>query len=210
MAQNAAAKSGGCSRAAPARRLCLGGHIPGIISPVMSTDLAWSFLEGAVLPFGQIPWHRKSRQSYQDEIQLTFLRSNILFLPFRRTHPVQLSSAIRQYISTKYDQHPDMFTRDMDAIDKLRTEAISSLEPHVSGIKKLITYAAQLVWIGGKFPIDVSVSMGTRMRSNISTHCPLTSYRSELTSRGIQQWDLTLQDPVSSGSSVLSNKTKAN
>ena len=83
---------------------------------------------------------------------------NILFLPFRRTHSVSMSQPIRQYISTKYDQHPDMFTRDLEAIDKLRTDAVNSLEAHVSGIKKLTAYAAQLVFIGGKFPIDVSIS----------------------------------------------------
>jgi len=70
-----------------------------------------------------------------------------------------MSEAIRQYISTKYDQHPDMFTRDFEAIDKLRTSAVNSLEAHVSGIKKLTAYAAQLVFMGGKFPIDVSISL---------------------------------------------------
>lgn len=49
-----------------------------------------------------------------------------------------------------------MFASDLEAIDKLRNEAINVLEPHASGIKKLTAYAAQLVWIGGKFPIDVS------------------------------------------------------
>ena len=82
---------------------------------------------------------------------------NILFLPFRRTHAVSMATAIRQYISTKYDQHPDMFTKDLEAVDKLRTEAVNALDAHVSGIKKLTAYAAQLVWIGGKFPIDVSI-----------------------------------------------------
>ena len=90
------------------------------------------------------------------KLLLIDVRSNILFLPFRRTHPVSLSASIRQYISTKYDQHPDMFTRDMEAIDKLRVDAVNSLEAHTSGIRKLTAYAAQLVWIGGKFPIDVS------------------------------------------------------
>ncbi len=83
-------------------------------------------------------------------------RSNILFLPFRRTHSATLSEAIKQYISTKYDQHPDMFRKDLDVIDELRSDAVSVLEPHVSGIKKLAGYAAHLVWMGGKFPIDVS------------------------------------------------------
>ena len=93
--------------------------------------------------------------------------SNILFLPFRRTHPVSLSASIRQYISTKYDQHPDMFTRDMDAIDKLRVDAVNSLEAHTSGIRKLTAYAAQLVWMGGKFPIDVSELQRTTARAGI-------------------------------------------
>ena len=49
-----------------------------------------------------------------------------------------------------------MFVGDLEAIDKLRADAVNSLEPHVSGIRKLTAYAAQLVWMGGKFPIDVS------------------------------------------------------
>lgn len=84
------------------------------------------------------------------------MSSNILSLPFRRTHPVELSNAIKQYISTKYDQHPDMFTKDLATIDKLRTDAVNVREAHFSGTRKLAAYAAQLVWIGGKFPIDVS------------------------------------------------------
>ena len=86
---------------------------------------------------------------------MTF-QSNILFLPFRRTHSVSLSAAIRQYISTKYDQHPDMFKQDLEAIDQLRADAVNTLEAHISGIRKITAFAAQLVWIGGKFPIDVS------------------------------------------------------
>lgn len=66
-----------------------------------------------------------------------------------------MSGAIKQYISTKYDQHPDMFKKDLESIDIIRTNAVNSLEAHVSGIQKITLYAAQLVWIGGKFPIDV-------------------------------------------------------
>lgn len=50
--------------------------------------------------------------------------------------------------------------KDLEAIDKLRADAVNSLEPHVSGIRKLTAYAAQLVWMGGKFPIDVSTNCG--------------------------------------------------
>lgn len=88
---------------------------------------------------------------------MTIALSNILQLPFRRSHSVSLSNAITQYISSRYDQRPDMFADDLLIIDRLRTEAINVQEPHVSGISRLVTYAAQLKWLGGKFPIDVSL-----------------------------------------------------
>lgn len=82
---------------------------------------------------------------------------NLLEIPFRRTHPVDLSSAIKQYISTKYDQSPGMFSDDLRDIDRLRNDAINVREAHVSGIKRLQVYAAQLRYLGGKFPIDIGV-----------------------------------------------------
>ncbi|KAH3074367.1 hypothetical protein KXW78_005350 [Aspergillus fumigatus] len=85
------------------------------------------------------------------------MTSNILQVPFRRSHAVSLSDAITQYISSKYDQRPDMFADDLLIIDRLRNEAINVQEPHVSGISRLVTYAAQLKWLGGKFPVDVGV-----------------------------------------------------
>jgi programmed cell death 6-interacting protein len=80
---------------------------------------------------------------------------SILGVPFRKGTQLTLSSAIKQYISTKYDQHPDMFRQDLDVIDALRRDAVNVREAHPSGVKKLQAYAAQLVWISGKFPIDV-------------------------------------------------------
>lgn len=50
-----------------------------------------------------------------------------------------------------------MFAHDLHTIDQLRTDAINVQEAHVSGIQKLTRYAAHLEWIGGKFPIDVSL-----------------------------------------------------
>ncbi|CAG7917113.1 unnamed protein product [Penicillium olsonii] len=85
------------------------------------------------------------------------MASNILQLPFRRSHAVSLSDAITQYISSKYDQRPDMFAEDLMIIDRLRSEAVNVQEPHFSGVTRLVTYAAQLKWLGGKFPIDVGV-----------------------------------------------------
>lgn len=83
------------------------------------------------------------------------MQTNILAVPFRKGAQLSLSTAIRQYISTKYDQHPDMFRQDLDVIDALRRDAVNVREPHPSGVARLQAYAGQLVWIGGKFPIDV-------------------------------------------------------
>ncbi|QIW97461.1 hypothetical protein AMS68_002979 [Peltaster fructicola] len=82
---------------------------------------------------------------------------NILAIPFRRTHNLFLSEAISKYISSKYDQSPEVFARDLEEIDALRKDAVTALEPHNSGITKLQAYAAQLVWMTGKFPLDIGV-----------------------------------------------------
>ncbi|KIW05353.1 uncharacterized protein PV09_03869 [Verruconis gallopava] len=100
--------------------------------------------------------------------------TNILSLPFRRSQNVSLSSAIKQYISTKYDQHPDVFAADLEAIDQLRSDAIHAVEPHSSGIKKLQAYAAQLIWLGAKFPIDIGVEFPWYPALSYDTSRPLS------------------------------------
>ncbi|KAI6246716.1 pH-response regulator protein palA/RIM20 [Erysiphe necator] len=84
--------------------------------------------------------------------------SNIIFLPFRKAKSQDISVAVRQYISKKYNQHPDMFREDFEMIDNLREEAIQVLEPHVNNLKKIMAYASQLFWIAGKFPNDLGVN----------------------------------------------------
>jgi hypothetical protein len=106
------------------------------------------------------PCRRKNqlyRRSLDVSANISALR-NILSIPFRKSAQLSLASTIRQYINTKYDQHPDMFKHDLEVIDALRRDAVNVREPHPSGIKKLQAYAGQLVWVGGKFPIDVSVT----------------------------------------------------
>ncbi|KAF8473871.1 BRO1-like domain-containing protein [Kalaharituber pfeilii] len=95
-------------------------------------------------------------------------------IPFRRSTPLSLSSAIKTYISSKYDQHPDMFKNDLERIDRLRTDAINVTEPHVSGLAKLGTYAAQLRWIMGKFPIDIGAEFTWYMALGYNTQRPVT------------------------------------
>lgn len=67
-----------------------------------------------------------------------------------------------------------MFIRDMDAIDKLRADAVNSLEAHTSGIRKLTAYAAQLVWMGGKFPIDIGVDFSWYPALGFNTQRPIS------------------------------------
>lgn len=82
--------------------------------------------------------------------------SNLLSLPFRRSSYVSLSEAIINYVQERYNQHISAFSDDLEAIDRLRKDAVNSLEPHQSGVIKLQRYAAQLVFLCSKFPLDVS------------------------------------------------------
>ncbi|OJJ53072.1 hypothetical protein ASPSYDRAFT_62270 [Aspergillus sydowii CBS 593.65] len=102
------------------------------------------------------------------------MTSNILQIPFRQSHAVSLSTALTQYISSKYDQRPDMFADDLQIIDRLRSEAVNVQEPHISGISRLITYAAQLKWLGGKFPVDVGVEFPWYPAFGFNTSRPIS------------------------------------
>lgn len=86
-----------------------------------------------------------------------FSGTEILDIPFRKSHSVDLSSAIKSYISKHYDQSPATFAEDLRAIDQLRDDAIHVREPHSSGVTKLQRYIAQLQYLSGKFPIDIGV-----------------------------------------------------
>ena len=82
----------------------------------------------------------------------------------------------------------------MDAIDKLRSDAVNSLEAHTSGVRKMTAYAAQLVWMGGKFPIDVSELHKTRAHAGFEGLTRLLRLAS--TFHGTQRWVSTLKDRV--------------
>ncbi|KAL3427727.1 BRO1-like domain-containing protein [Phlyctema vagabunda] len=102
------------------------------------------------------------------------MANNILFLPFRKTNNIALSAAIKQHISSKYDQHPDMFRQDLEVVDALRRDAVNVKEPHTSGIKKISAYAGQLAWMGGKFPIDIGADFTWYPALGYNTERPMS------------------------------------
>lgn len=67
-----------------------------------------------------------------------------------------------------------MFTEDLHIIDNLRADAVNTLEAHVGGVKKLSKYAAQLVFIGGKFPIDIGVEFTWYPAFGFNTQRPVS------------------------------------
>ena len=52
-----------------------------------------------------------------------------------------------------------MFRHDLEVIDHLRRDAVNSRDAHPSGIKRLQTYAGQIVGMSGKFPVDVRATV---------------------------------------------------
>lgn len=75
------------------------------------------------------------------------MSSSIFEIPFRRTQSISLSTAVKGYIESKFDQQPALFDDDCSTIDRLREDAVHVTEPHHSGIEKLTSYAAQLKYI---------------------------------------------------------------
>ncbi|KKY28644.1 putative ph signal transduction protein [Phaeomoniella chlamydospora] len=67
-----------------------------------------------------------------------------------------------------------MFVEDLHLIDKLRQDAVTVQEPHGSGIRRLQAYAAQLRWIGGKFPIDIGVDFAWYPALGYNLNQPVT------------------------------------
>ncbi|SPO03635.1 probable pH-response regulator palA protein [Cephalotrichum gorgonifer] len=100
--------------------------------------------------------------------------STMIAIPFRKGSQLSLSSAIKQYINAKYDQHPEMFRQDLEVVDALRRDAVNVREAHPSGIKKLQAYAAQLVWMGGKFPIDIGADFTWYPATGYNVDRPIT------------------------------------
>lgn len=87
--------------------------------------------------------------------------SNILAIPVKLTERITLSTALREYISLNYEEHPNLFTEDFRVLDDLRID-ITTLEVHINSLHRLLKYHGQLVFLSSKFPIDVGVDDETR------------------------------------------------
>ncbi|CAI2168502.1 19233_t:CDS:10 [Funneliformis geosporum] len=81
---------------------------------------------------------------------------NILTIDFKRTERIGLTTALREYISYHYNDHPDNFTDDFRVLDELRNDCLN-LEVHQNALHRLLKYYGQLVFIGSKFPIDFGI-----------------------------------------------------
>ena len=62
---------------------------------------------------------------------------NILTIDFKRTERIGLTTALREYISYHYNDHPDNFTDDFRVLDELRTDCLN-LEVHQNALHRLL------------------------------------------------------------------------
>lgn len=91
----------------------------------------------------------------------------MLYLPFRRTHDIRLSEAIKRCIENNCNQAPSHFAADLENIDNQRVAAIQVVEPHINNVRKLQAYAAQLICLERKIPKDVClISLNHKKRIN--------------------------------------------
>ncbi|KAI8339077.1 BRO1-like domain-containing protein [Chlamydoabsidia padenii] len=83
------------------------------------------------------------------------ITSNMLGGEVKRTEKITWTPYLRGYILNGYAEHPDLYTDDFRLLDELRNDCIY-VESNEKALNRLIKYYAQLVFIGSKFPIDVS------------------------------------------------------
>lgn len=78
-------------------------------------------------------------------------------LPFHKSTNLSLSEPLIAYITKEYNDKKTTYDQDCRSLDALRADAVHATDPNVHNIKKLQAYAAQLVWLTGKFPSNVGV-----------------------------------------------------
>ncbi|KAG6879119.1 hypothetical protein C0992_005096 [Termitomyces sp. T32_za158] len=84
--------------------------------------------------------------------------SNLLTLPFKKTYPVNVKEAARNYIYLHGGGHPDEFKDDMNLWQNLRKDGVGGVV-HVDRIDASLLYHAQLVSILTKLPADIGLDI---------------------------------------------------
>lgn len=65
---------------------------------------------------------------------------NLLVVPFKQSYKAPIKQALRDYIHSSTDLHPDAFKWDMHRWDTLREES-RGIVPHVDQIDKMIRFS---------------------------------------------------------------------
>ncbi|KAF8071744.1 BRO1-like domain-containing protein [Lyophyllum atratum] len=81
---------------------------------------------------------------------------NLLAIPFKKTYPVNVKDAARNYIYAHGGGHPDEFKDDINLWQNLRKDGVGGVV-HVDRINTSLLYHAQLVSILTKLPADIEL-----------------------------------------------------
>ncbi|KAG6909867.1 hypothetical protein DXG01_014903 [Tephrocybe rancida] len=84
--------------------------------------------------------------------------SNLLAIPFKKTYPVDVKEATRNYIYAHGGGHPDEFKDDTSLWQNLRQDGVGGVV-HVNRINASLLYHAQLVSILTKLPPDIGLDI---------------------------------------------------
>ncbi|KAF8149996.1 BRO1-like domain-containing protein [Crassisporium funariophilum] len=83
---------------------------------------------------------------------------NLLAIPFKKTYPIDIKEAARQYIFDHGGAHPDEFKGDIKAWQDLRKDGVGGVV-HQNRVDAALLYHAQLVSILTKLPADIQLSI---------------------------------------------------
>ncbi|KDR76216.1 hypothetical protein GALMADRAFT_247478 [Galerina marginata CBS 339.88] len=98
---------------------------------------------------------------------------NLLSIPFKKTYPIGIKEAARQYIFDRGGAHPDEFKEDIKTWQDLRKDGIGGVL-HDNRVESSLLYHAQLVSILTKLPADIQLAIAYAPAFNPSV-VPVTS-----------------------------------
>jgi programmed cell death 6-interacting protein len=78
-------------------------------------------------------------------------------VPTKKSKAIRFGPALLPYITNAYAEDATLYEHDCQALDDLRAEAIQLPDVlTISTIDRLFMYYSQLVFLGTRFPLDVS------------------------------------------------------